>query len=208
MLDLIYKGEADLEEEIKDSFIKLQIDIELFGVTKNTVEKHNNSNKRKVCKYWNRGFCKHDNCPFAHDIEDCQKHIDGQHCNETICHKRHRKTCRYWNHKGCERKGQCAYLHSETYESRKIYKITNKDKSHDIRTDAAETKTEGNDSISICKLCEEGFNGNSEMREHFLAEHMNDLNVSTTLEDCCFVFCMDINPNKCSKFCYFYRNLT
>jgi hypothetical protein len=128
MLDLIYKGEVELEEEMKDSFTKLQIDIELFGVTKNTVEKHNNSNKRKVCKYWNRGFCKRDNCLFAHNIEDCQKHLDGQHCNEKVCHKRHRKTCRYWNHTGCERKGQCAYLHSETYESRKIYKITNKNK--------------------------------------------------------------------------------
>ena len=42
MLDLIYKGEAELEEEMKHSFTKLQIDIELFCVTNHTVEKHNN----------------------------------------------------------------------------------------------------------------------------------------------------------------------
>ena len=47
MLDLKYKGEAELKEELKDSFVKLQTDIELFRVTKETVEKHNNSNKLK-----------------------------------------------------------------------------------------------------------------------------------------------------------------
>ena len=41
MLDLIYNGEAELEEELKDSFVKLQTDIELFGVTKETEKKHN-----------------------------------------------------------------------------------------------------------------------------------------------------------------------
>ena len=42
MLDLIYEGEAELEEELKDSFVKLLIDIELCGVTKKTLVKHNN----------------------------------------------------------------------------------------------------------------------------------------------------------------------
>ena len=42
MLDLIYNGEAELEDKLRDSFVKLQTDIELFGVNKETVEKHNN----------------------------------------------------------------------------------------------------------------------------------------------------------------------
>ena len=133
MLDLIYNGEAELEEELKDSFVKLQTEIELFKVTKETLENQNNSNKRKACKYWNRGFCKHDNCPFIHNIEDCEIHIGGQHCNEKRCHKRHRKTCRYWYHDGCDRKGRCAYLHRETCESRKKCQIINKDKNRGSR---------------------------------------------------------------------------
>jgi hypothetical protein len=78
-------------------------------------------------------------------------------------------------------------------------------KSHDISTEAAETETERNASILMYKLCEEGLNQNSEMREHFLEEHMTDLNVSKILEDCGYAFCMDINANKCSKYCYFYK---
>ena len=56
MLDLIYNGEAELKEELKDLFVKLQTDIELFGVTNETLEKINHSNKRKECKYCNIGF--------------------------------------------------------------------------------------------------------------------------------------------------------
>ena len=82
MLDLIYNGEAELEEELKDSFVKLQTELELFRNTKETLENQNNPNKRKTCKYWNKGFCKHDHCPFIHNIEDCEIHLGGQQCNE------------------------------------------------------------------------------------------------------------------------------
>ena len=51
-------------------------------------------------------------------------------------------------------------------------------KSHYISTEAAETETKRNASILICKLCEKGFNRNSEMKEHFLAKHIYDINFS------------------------------
>jgi hypothetical protein len=133
MLDLIYNGEAELEEELKDSFVKLQTELELFRNTKETLENQNNPNKRKTCKYWNKGFCKHDHCPFIHNIEDCEIHLGGQQCNEKRCHKRHRKTCRYWYHEGCDRRGRCAYLHRETYESRQKCQNISKDQNRGSR---------------------------------------------------------------------------
>ena len=60
----------------------------------------------------------------------------------------------------------------------------------------------------ICKLCDEGVEGNREMEEHFIKEHIQDLNVLDAAKDCGYVFCMEINKENCSKFCYFYKNLT
>ena len=45
------------------------------------VEKSQNQNKAKRCKWWNRGFCRErEGCSYDHPKEDCPDHINGK-CN-------------------------------------------------------------------------------------------------------------------------------
>ena len=57
----------------------------------------------------------------------------------------------------------------------------------------------------ICKLCDEGVEGNTEMKEHFIKKHVQDLNVLDAVNVCGYAFCMEISQENCSKFCYFYK---
>lgn len=124
LLEVIYCGETSIEKEHINSFVTLCTEIELFGVTKEALEKENSmrydkqKERKGSCKYWNKGFCKQSNCPYIHSEKDCEEHALGKACKEKSCHKRHRKTCRYWHQGKCFRKGDCAYLHRETYKSR------------------------------------------------------------------------------------------
>ena len=36
----------------------------------------------------------------------------------------------------------------------------------------------------ICKLCDEGVEGNTEIKEHYLNEHVQDLSVLDAVNDC------------------------
>ena len=68
----------------------------------------------KICKWWNRGFCRErDRCSYNHQIGDCQKHLNGG-CTQRGCTTlRHRKLCRYFKTSlGCHRKESCQYLHT------------------------------------------------------------------------------------------------
>ena len=71
-----------------------------------------------------------------------------------------------------------------------------------------EIQTEGEIQKIICKLCNVGHDGNTEVKEHFIKEHMQIINVSNTVKDCGYLFCMDIQKDKCSQFCIFYKNFT
>ena len=71
-----------------------------------------------------------------------------------------------------------------------------------------EIQTEGEIQKIIYKLCIVGHDGNTEVKEHFIKEHMQIIKVSNTVEDCGYIFCMDIQKDKCSQFCIFYKNFT
>ena len=58
------------------------------------------------------------------------------------------------------------------------------------------------------KLCNEGHDGNAEVNEHFVKEHIQIMNVSNTVKNCGYIFSMDITQDKCSQFCIFYKNST
>ena len=124
LLEVIYCGETSIEKEHINSFVKLSTELELFGVTKEALEKESSmrynkqKDKKGSCKYWNKGFCKQNNSPYIHSDKYCEEHALGKACREKSCHKRHRKACRYWYQGICFRKGDCAYLHRETYKSR------------------------------------------------------------------------------------------
>ena len=71
-----------------------------------------------------------------------------------------------------------------------------------------EIQKEGEIEKIICKLCNVGHDGNTEVKEHFVKEHMQITKVSNTVEDCGYIFCMDIQKDKCSHFFIFYKNFT
>ena len=127
LLGFIYLGEVRLEEENLAPFLQLISDIELLGVTTEVLKKEislvkdKQGKTSKPCKHWNKGFCKNKYCEFMHSKDDCQFHIDGGNCQDKNCPKRHRNTCRDWYNDGCGRKQRCAYLHKETYDSKRTY---------------------------------------------------------------------------------------
>ena len=56
------------------------------------------------------------------------------------------------------------------------------------------------------------FNGttpedNQESKTHYIKEHMKEINVSKTVNECGYIYCMDIEEDKCSKYCYYYKHL-
>ena len=64
MGEFIYTRETKISNANIDSFVKLFTSIELFEVNEEALKrkcdkrKENMSTKRKLCKYWNSGFCK------------------------------------------------------------------------------------------------------------------------------------------------------
>ena len=46
------------------------------------------------------------------------------------------------------------------------------------------------------------------MKEHFIKEYIKDVINLDTVTDCEYIFSMEIKLDKCSRFCYFYKNMT
>ena len=201
VLDFIYSGEANVEDGDMKAFIKLSTEIEVFGLNMDVLDKEGHV-QRQTCKHWNKGFCnQRENCLYEHIQDDCETHKRCEDCHNKDCKKRHRKTCRDWLREGCRRQRNCAYLHQDTKET--IGKRVDLNTPNDEQRDVTEYYPK-----IICKLCDERLEGNTEMKDHFIKEHVQDLNVLDAVNDCGYVFCMDISKEKCSKFCYFYKNLT
>ena len=82
------------------------------------------------------------------------------------------------------------------------------DNTEDLCEYKDENSEEENIKKIICKLCYEGNDGNTEVKEHFIKEHLNNMNVSNTIKYCGYGFCMDIKQDQCAQFCLFYKNMT
>ena len=80
--------------------------------------------------------------------------------------------------------------HTENTEKRDMYNESS-EKDHNLK----------------CKLCHEKFANNEETKTHYVKEHMKEINVSTTVNECDHIYCMDIEEDKCSKYCYYYKHL-
>ena len=76
--------------------------------------------------------------------------------------------------------------------------------SEDIIT---ENEVKEDDGKFTCTLCYERLDGNHESKEHFIKEHMKDMKQPMTGKKCEYVFCMDIELDKCSQFCNYYKNM-
>ena len=57
-----------------------------------------------------------------------------------------------------------------------------------------------------CTLCYESMNGNSEVKEHYVKEHHRDMKRKNSSIQCSYINCMTIEGDKCSQFCFFYKN--
>jgi stress-induced morphogen len=70
-----------------------------------------------------------------------------------------------------------------------------------------ESEIKENDGKFTCTLCYERLDGNQESKDHFIKEHKKDMNQIITGNKCEYVFCMDIELDKCSQFCNYYKNM-
>ena len=66
VLDFIYSGEAQIENEEKEAFMKLCVEFKVFGLHAEVFDNESHT-KKKACRYWNNRFCKRrENCEYKH----------------------------------------------------------------------------------------------------------------------------------------------
>jgi hypothetical protein len=105
-----------IEKEIKAITVEKGDTKVLHDVLEKEVEKDTKVTKvRKICRYYNRGFCKYKNkCRFAHANKICKIYEETGTCGDNKCSDRHPKHCKWWeSSRGCKREQECEYLHSE-----------------------------------------------------------------------------------------------
>ena len=154
-----------------------------------------------MCKHWNKGFCKHTNCHFVHAKEDCETHLSGYVCKKKDGKMRHRKMCRYWCKDGCRRKSNCSYLHQTTHMKNKPSATEDESKSKSGKDDSYSEKD------LKCQLCNEGLDDNDDIKKHYITEHMEHLKKVRGCSKCEVEYCMEIQEDNCSQFCFYYKNL-
>ena len=119
-----------MKQENNDSLklLKSKIDILDKEIEKRGTEPNNSSevnrkhiekkeNNNTVCKYYNRGYCKHKSWCWNFHAEDvCKIYLQDGKCFEKNCLSRHPNQCRYFK-SGCKRANDCAYLHKKEMQS-------------------------------------------------------------------------------------------
>ena len=73
LMDLMYRGEDEIEKKPINSFVKQCIETEMFGFTKDTLERERSDldvNQRKAFKHWDREFCQKSDSEYDHTRED------------------------------------------------------------------------------------------------------------------------------------------
>ena len=93
--------------------------------TKANIEVKDDDKREKICRYFNRGYCKYKSrCRFTHSEELCQEYIKTEKCSRTSCTDRHPKKCKWFEAGGyCKRDSQCEYLHvTPVFEDEGSYK--------------------------------------------------------------------------------------
>ena len=58
-----------------------------------------------------------------------------------------------------------------------------------------------------CTLCLDRLDGNQESKEHYIKEHKKDIKYTKPGNKFEFIFCMDIEEDRCSQFCNYYENM-
>ena len=104
-----------IDEEIKEAEKSKQNKVPRDMLQNKDDDKAGNEHqKRKKCRYYNRGYCKYTNkCRFIHPRHICSMYMESNKCTKVNCNERHPKECK-WNEKagGCRRQG-CDYAHGK-----------------------------------------------------------------------------------------------
>ena len=58
-----------------------------------------------------------------------------------------------------------------------------------------------------CTLCLDRLDGNQESKEHYIKEHKKYIKNTKPGNKCEYIFCMDIEEDRCSQFCNYYKNM-
>ena len=79
----------------------------------NEKNENNEKKKTKICRYFNRGYCKYKSkCRFVHSQNICEEYLKNDKCGSKICTDRHPKRCNWIETTdGCRRDSDCEYLH-------------------------------------------------------------------------------------------------
>ena len=89
MVGLVYNGEAQIEENGCETFLKT---LKVYKILK---VKSNEETYKIRCNFFNRGVCKAGlACLCDHPEEDCEVHMFGNICSDRACYKRHRTLCK------------------------------------------------------------------------------------------------------------------
>ena len=104
-----------------ESFFKLTTELELFGIGKQTLTRTNEEEQEtnKVCKHWNKGFASTKIANFIITQSTARFTLISVLAGIENAVNNTKKYC-YQG--GCDRRGQCAYLHQDTQASVRTYK--------------------------------------------------------------------------------------
>lgn len=155
--DVIKKQQALIE--------KLQRTIE--GKEYENPEKQLKKDKSdKICRYWNRGFCKErGKCHFEHPEEDCRKFIKEGRCEKTICRNRHRHECKYFKQGSCFRGRKCEFIHTNKNENSILQEKRRVESSKSSRNSHEEIES------FKCDFCNFKCDQNIILKKHINTEH-------------------------------------
>ena len=70
-----------------------------------------------------------------------------------------------------------------------------------------ESKVIEEDGMFTCRLCNERLDGNHESKQHLIKKHMKYDKQTMTGNTRDYVFCMDMELEKSSHFCKYYKNM-
>jgi hypothetical protein len=192
MVDLVYNGEAQIEENVCETFLKT---LKVYKILK---VKSNEETHKIRCNFFNRGFCKAGlACLFYHPEEDCEVHMLGNICSDRACYKRHRTLCKYKDSKHGGLKGsKCMFLHKnpngstnqkENHVKTKHTNVEEFDKSSISSSELKSHLNENHEHLNICPICKKRFKMMAKLREHF-----HDIHIDKEKDSDCYHLNMDM----------------
>ena len=117
VIEKVNSANADAIKRLEEELVRRKEENVLKEVQKDIDESVNdagkNEKKMKICRYFNRGYCKYKNkCRFVHSQNICEEYLKNEKCGAKVCTDRHPKKCRWIKtNVGCRRVSECEYLH-------------------------------------------------------------------------------------------------